>query len=76
MQRMDLVILDELDCLPLSQASKAFLFHLLSKLYGHRRVNHDQPELYQVIECVLGRHDNDGFVGSARASLPHRGDGR
>jgi DNA replication protein DnaC len=33
LQRMDLVILDELGYLPFSQAGGALLFHLLSKLY-------------------------------------------
>ena len=36
--RMDLVVLDELGYLPLSQAGGALLFHLLSKLYEHTSV--------------------------------------
>ena len=36
--RMDLIILDELDYLPFSQAGGALLFHLLSKLYEHTSV--------------------------------------
>jgi len=36
--RVDLVILDELGCLPFSQAGGALLFHLLSKLYEHTSV--------------------------------------
>ena len=36
--RMDLVILDELGYLPLSQTGGALLFHLLSKLYEHTSV--------------------------------------
>ena len=36
--RMDLVILDELGCLPFSQAGGALLFHLLSRLYEHTSV--------------------------------------
>ncbi len=36
--RMDLIILDELGYLPLSQAGGALLFHLLSKLYEHTSV--------------------------------------
>jgi DNA replication protein DnaC len=36
--RMDLVILDELEYLPFSQAGGALLFHLLSKLYEHTSV--------------------------------------
>jgi DNA replication protein DnaC len=35
---LDLVILDELGYLPLSQAGGALLFHLLSKLYEHTSV--------------------------------------
>ena len=35
---LDLVILDELDYLPLSQVGGALLFHLLSKLYEHTSV--------------------------------------
>lgn len=38
LMRMDLVILDELGYLPLSQAGGALLFHLLSKLYEHTSV--------------------------------------
>ena len=38
LQRMDLVILDELGYLPFSQAGGALLFHLLSKLYEHASV--------------------------------------
>ena len=38
LQRMDLVILDELGYLPFSQAGGALLFHLLSKLYEHTSV--------------------------------------
>jgi DNA replication protein DnaC len=36
--RMDLIILDELGYLPLSQAGGVLLFHLLSKLYEHTSV--------------------------------------
>lgn len=36
--RMDMVILDELGYLRLSQAGGALLFHLLSKLYEHTSV--------------------------------------
>lgn len=36
--RLDLVVLDELGYLPLSQAGGALLFHLLSKLYEHTSV--------------------------------------
>ena len=36
--RMDLVILNELGCLPFSQAGGALLFHLLSRLYEHTSV--------------------------------------
>jgi DNA replication protein DnaC len=36
--RMDLVILDGLGCLPFSQAGRALLFHLLSRLYEHTSV--------------------------------------
>lgn len=36
--RMNLIILDELGCLPFSQAGGALLFHLLSKLYEHTAV--------------------------------------
>ena len=35
---MDIVILDELGYLPVSQAGGALLFHLLSKLYEHTSV--------------------------------------
>jgi len=38
LQRMDLVILDELGYLPFSQAGGALLFHLLSRLYEHTSV--------------------------------------
>ncbi|PZQ45213.1 MAG: AAA family ATPase [Rhodovulum sulfidophilum] len=38
LQRMDLVILDEMGYLPFSQAGGALLFHLLSKLYEHTSV--------------------------------------
>ena len=38
LQRMDLIILDELGYLPFSQAGGALLFHLLSKLYEHTSV--------------------------------------
>ena len=38
LQRMDLVILDELGYLPFSQAGGALLFHLLTKLYEHTSV--------------------------------------
>ena len=38
LMRMDLVILDELGYLPLSQAGGALLFHLLSELYEHTSV--------------------------------------
>ena len=38
LMRMDLVVLDELGYLPLSQAGGALLFHLLSKLYEHTSV--------------------------------------
>ena len=38
LMRMDLVILDELGYLPFSQAGRALLFHLLSKLYEHTSV--------------------------------------
>ena len=38
LQRMDLVIVDELGYLPFSQAGGALLFHLLSKLYEHTSV--------------------------------------
>jgi len=38
LQRIDLVILDELGYLPFSQAGGALLFHLLSKLYEHTSV--------------------------------------
>ena len=36
--RLDLVILDELICLPLSQAGGALLLHLLGRLYEHTSV--------------------------------------
>jgi DNA replication protein DnaC len=36
--RLDLVILDELGYLPFSQAGRALLFHLLSRLYEHTSV--------------------------------------
>ena len=38
LQRMDLVILDELGYLPFSQAGGVLLFHLLSRLYEHTSV--------------------------------------
>ena len=38
LQRMDVVILDELGYLPFSQAGGALLFHLLSRLYEHTSV--------------------------------------
>lgn len=38
LMHLDLVILDELGYLPLSQAGGALLFHLLSKLYEHTSV--------------------------------------
>jgi DNA replication protein DnaC len=38
LQRMDLIILDELGYLPFSQAGGALLFHLLSRLYEHTSV--------------------------------------
>lgn len=38
LQRMDLVILDELGYLPFSQTGGALLFHLLSRLYEHTSV--------------------------------------
>lgn len=38
LQRVDLVILDELGYLPFSQAGGALLFHLVSKLYEHTSV--------------------------------------
>jgi len=38
LQRMDLVILDELGYLPFSQSGGALLFHLLSKLYEYTSV--------------------------------------
>lgn len=38
LQRVDLVVLDELGYLPFSQAGGALLFHLLSKLYEHTSV--------------------------------------
>jgi DNA replication protein DnaC len=38
LQRMDLVVLDELGYLPFSQAGGALLFHLLSRLYEHTSV--------------------------------------
>ena len=38
LQRMDLIILDELGYLPFSQAGGALLFHLFSKLYEHTSV--------------------------------------
>jgi DNA replication protein DnaC len=36
MDHADLVILDELGCLPFSQAGGALLFHFMSKLYEKR----------------------------------------
>ena len=38
LQRMDLVVLDELGYLPFSQAGGALLFHLLSQLYEHTSI--------------------------------------
>ena len=40
---MDLVILDELGYLPFSPSGGALLFHLLSKLYEHRREGISAP---------------------------------
>jgi DNA replication protein DnaC len=45
-----LVILDELGYLPFSQAGGALLFHLLSKLYEHKRGDHDQPGLRRMVD--------------------------
>ena len=50
--RVNLVILDELDYLPFSQAGGALLFHLLSKLRTHQRDHHHQPELHRVGQGV------------------------
>ena len=36
--RLDAVVLDEMGCLPFSQAGGALLFHMLSKLYEHTSV--------------------------------------
>ena len=77
LQRMDLVILDELGYLPFSQAGGALLFHLLSQLYEHTSVlittNLDNA---RVVECVWRREDDDGPVRPANAPLPHRRDGQ
>jgi DNA replication protein DnaC len=57
--RMDAVILDELGYLPFSQAGGALLFHLLSKLYEHKRGDHDQPGLRRMVDGVRRRQDDD-----------------
>jgi hypothetical protein len=72
--RLNLVILDELGYLPLSQAGGALLFHLLSQaVRAHRRGNHHQPELLGMVGGVWQRQDNHGTAGPADAPLSHRG---
>ena len=72
--RMDLVILDELGYLPLSQAGGAFLFHLLSKLFEHTSVAIHQLEFLGMVKLVWRCQDDHGLAGSIDASLPYRGD--
>lgn len=57
LQRVDLVILDELGYLPFSQAGGALLFHLLSKLYEHTSV---------VITTNLSFAEWSGVFGDAK----------
>lgn len=57
LQRVDLVILDELGYLPFSQAGGALLFHLLSKLYEHTSV---------VITTNLNFAEWSGVFGDAK----------
>ncbi len=54
LQRMDLVILDELGYLPFSQAGGALLFHLLSKLYEHTSVMITTNLDFAEWSCVFG----------------------
>lgn len=57
LQRVDLVILDELGYLPFSQAGGALLFHLVSKLYEHTSV---------VITTNLNFAEWSGVFGDAK----------
>lgn len=63
----DLVILDELGCLPFSPSGGAMLFHLLSKLYRRTSV--------VITTNLLQRMDQRLYsaAGPAHAPLPHPG---
>jgi len=60
--RLDLVVLDELDYLPFSQAGGALLFHLLSKLYEHTSTLN--PNLCKVSRKKMGTHWSTHFCSS------------
>ena len=76
LDRLDLLIVDELGYLSFSCSGAELLFQVFAERYERRSLLDEQPGVQRVGSGLPGRSDDGGAVGPADAPLPHLRDER